>query len=89
MVHGSALAALVIESHVRRADNTNLRAALESSRTIGMAVGILMTTFRADRETAFALLRSTSMTLNATLRDVAGEVADTGALPVPRPSRRP
>ncbi len=89
MVRGSALAALVIESHVRRADNTNLRAALESSRTIGMAVGILMTTFRADRETAFALLRSTSMTLNATLRDVAGEVADTGALPVPRPSRRP
>lgn len=82
------LAALVLESHLRRRDVADLRAALETSRTIGMAIGILMTTHRVDRVGAFTLLRQASMDLNAKLRDVAAEVADTGTLPDPRPPRR-
>lgn len=75
------LAALVLEAQLRRQDVHHLRAALESSRVIGMAVGILMSSRRMTREEAFELLRDASMALNAKLRDVAGEVADTGSLP--------
>ena len=81
------LAALVLEAHLRRSDVGNLHAALESSRTIGMAVGILMASHRVGREEAFALLRTASMALNAKLRDVAAEVADTGELPGSSPRR--
>ncbi|MGG5258289.1 ANTAR domain-containing protein [Phycicoccus avicenniae] len=75
------LAALVLEAHLRRQDVGNLRAALESSRTIGMAVGILMANHRVGRDEAFSLLREASMALNTKVRDVAAEVTDTGTLP--------
>lgn len=75
------LAALVVEADLRRRDVTNLTAALETSRTIGTAVGILMANHRVTREDAFALLRRASMDLNEKLRDVAEDVQLTGALP--------
>ena len=62
-----------------RADN--LQAALESSREIGAAIGVVMSHHRVTRDVAFDLLRSASQQLNRKLRDVAGEVVETGTLP--------
>ena len=70
-----------------RADN--LQAALESSREIGAAIGVLMSYHRVTREVAFELLRSASQRLNRKLRDVAGEVVQTGTLPTPRRTSGP
>ena len=75
------LAALVLESRLRDEDVRNLRSALDSSRVIGAAVGILMANRRLSREDAFAVLRRTSMDLNRKLRDVAQHVEFAGDLP--------
>jgi len=66
----------------------NLQTALSSSREIGMALGILMAHRKITGDVAFDLLRTTSQNLHRKLRDVAGEVMETGALPE-LPSRRP
>ncbi|MFQ6171616.1 GAF and ANTAR domain-containing protein [Oryzobacter sp. R7] len=76
-------AALVIEAELRREDVSNLTTALESSRVISGAVGILMATHRLSRDDAFAVLRRTSMDLNLKLRAVAEHVEFTGDLPEP------
>lgn len=84
VVTGSLLApfaAVVLEAHLRRQDVANLTAALETSRSIGTAVGILMATHHVKRDEAFELLRRASMDLNAKLRDIATEVELTGVLP--------
>lgn len=75
------LAALAVETELRRQDRSNLLEALRSSRQVSTAVGILMATHRVDSDTAFALLRRASMNLNQKLRDVADEVTHTGELP--------
>lgn len=76
-------AALVIEAQLRQDDVRNLTTALESSRVISSAVGILMATHRLSRDDAFAVLRRTSMDLNLKLRAVAEHVEFTGGLPEP------
>jgi hypothetical protein len=58
-----------------------LTRALDTSRQIGSAVGILMTVHRITAEDAFTLLRTTSQRLNRKLRLVADDVVRTGALP--------
>ena len=78
------LAALAVEADLREIDRANLMKALESSRQISTAVGILMSTHRLSHEQAFALLRRASMDLNAKVRNVAEEVNHTGALPLKR-----
>ena len=82
-------AALVVEAELRRRDVNGISQALESNRTIGTAVGILMAVHGITREEAFARLRRASMDLNAKMRDVASEVEHTGALPRRRPARGP
>lgn len=74
-------AALAVESILRQQDVTNLRDALTSSRQIGTAVGIIMSRELLSAEDAFAVLRRTSQELNRKLRDIAVEVAMTGAVP--------
>ncbi len=59
----------------------HLERALENSRTIGVAMGILMGQHKITREQAFDLLRLASQTTNRKLADVAGDVQETGALP--------
>jgi ANTAR domain-containing protein/GAF domain-containing protein len=69
---------------------TNLEAALESSRAIGMALGVLMSARKVTEEQAFAMLRMASQNLHRKLRAVAAEVVETGTLPdlpVPRAAR--
>lgn len=66
----------------------NLTIALQSSRQIGTAMGILMTHRKVTEEQAFTMLRTASQHLHRKLRDVAAVVAETGALPdVPQVAR--
>lgn len=69
---------------------TNLEAALESSRTIGVALGVLMSARKVTQEQAFTLLRVASQNLHRKLRAVAAEVVETGTLPdlpAPKPAK--
>jgi transcriptional regulator with GAF, ATPase, and Fis domain len=61
-----------------RADN--LHAALQSNRTIGTAIGILMTRHLITEDNAFNLLRIVSQRTHRKLADIARDVVDTGAL---------
>jgi GAF domain-containing protein len=63
-----------------RARTSNLQTALESSRHIGAAIGVLMATLKVTEEQAFDLLRHTSQTTHRKLRDVAERVVETGTL---------
>lgn len=83
------LAALAVEAHLRRVEHDDLMMALRSSRQISTAVGILMAAHHLSSDDAFEALRRTSMDLNTKLRDVAGEVTLTGALPTGPIRRRP
>jgi hypothetical protein len=75
--HAASLVALfAAEDH-----STNLETALQSSREIGIALGILMAHRKVTQDAAFDLLRSASQNLHRKLRDVAGEVLETGTLP--------
>ncbi len=68
----------------------HIQRALDSNREIGTAMGILMATSKVTRDTAFALLRSTSQNGNRKLLDIAADVVDTGILrPLPAKPRSP
>jgi AmiR/NasT family two-component response regulator len=75
--HASTLLALAEAEETA----TNLRAALQHSRDIGAAVGILMALRRTTREEAFGLLRVASQHTHRKLHELALEVVETGALP--------
>jgi AmiR/NasT family two-component response regulator len=67
----------------------NLEKALDTSREIGTAVGVLMSAHKLTREQAFDLLRIASQRSNRRVQELAIEVVDTGSLPqMPRGSRR-
>ena len=59
-----------------------LSGALERSRDIGAAIGILMVTHRVTRETAFKMLCLVSSHQNRKVHVVAGDVVTTGDLPL-------
>jgi hypothetical protein len=59
----------------------NLRRALEHSRDIGAAIGILMATRKVTRDGAFDLLRVASQNSNVKLRLLALEVVEQGCIP--------
>jgi hypothetical protein len=59
----------------------NLLNALQTSREIGIALGIVMAVHKVPREQAFDLLRVVSQHTHRKISDVAAEVASTGALP--------
>lgn len=82
------LAALAIEAELRQSDHDNLTRALESSRHISTAVGIIMAVEHVSEDEAFTLLRQASMDLNERVYDVAAEVNLTGASPERRHQRR-
>ncbi|MCW2538363.1 MAG: hypothetical protein JWN95_88 [Frankiales bacterium] len=65
----------------------NLETALQHSREIGAALGILMAHRKVTQDDAFAMLRRASQNLHRKLREVAAEVVETGTLPeVPAPA---
>jgi hypothetical protein len=61
----------------------NLQIALESNRSIGIAVGILMAHELLTAEQAFTRLRQVSQRSHRKLREVAADVIGTGELPAP------
>ena len=61
----------------------HLRRALEHSRDIGAAVGVLMAINKVDRSHALDLLRRTRQHQNRKLHDLALDVISTGELPRP------
>jgi GAF domain-containing protein len=75
--HGS----LAVGRASAREQAQNLRIALDSSREIGIAMGIVMAVAMVTRDQAFDLLRIASQRLHRKLRDIATEIVDTGALP--------
>ena len=73
----AAHAATAVSAVIYRDQATNLRQALESNREIGVAMGVLMTTYKLSRDQSFDLLRVASQNTNRKLRDLATSVADT------------
>ena len=61
-----------------------IRRGLETNRTIGTAVGVIMATYRLSAEQAFRMLTTASQNTNSKLRDIAATVSETGALPFRR-----
>lgn len=74
--HAAPAAALVAE----RERTANLLRALASNRSIGVAMGVLMARHRITADEAFDLLRTASQHSHRKLRDIAADVAETGAL---------
>jgi hypothetical protein len=73
-------ASSVVLSSGSRETILNLEKALQSNRQIGMAVGVIMATYRLTPERSFELLRLASMNHNRKLRDIADSVVLTGTL---------
>jgi len=73
-------ASSVVRSSGSREKILNLERALESNRQIGIAVGVIMATYRLTSERSFELLRLASMNHNRKLRDIADSVVLTGTL---------
>jgi hypothetical protein len=61
----------------------NLELALSSSREIGIAMGILMSTHKIRSDQGFDLLRRVSQRTHRKLHDIALDVATTGAIDLP------
>lgn len=66
-----------------RSDAGHLEVALQSSRRIGAAIGIIMERDRVPEDEAFARLRKASQDTNRKLRDVAEQIVLTGTTPTP------
>jgi hypothetical protein len=79
----AAYSSMALLAAARHDKTRNLTRALETSREIGVAIGILMASGRLTSELAFDQLCTASQTLNRKLRDIAADVALTGALPPP------
>lgn len=74
-------AALALQNSLHAREVANLETALQSSRQIGTAMGILMARQLITSEQAFAQLSAASQLLNRKLRDIAADVERTGQLP--------
>ena len=59
-----------------RAEVADLRAALQNSRVIGVAMGILMERHDLTADAAFGTLARMSQRSERTLADIAGELVD-------------
>lgn len=79
-VHDELIAELQAEGLITSEHAAHLEVALKTARTIGAAVGIIMSFLRVGEVEAFSLLRKASNDRNLKLRLVAEEVVRTGAL---------
>ena len=77
----STIASIALQHALEQKRRENLEIALESSRVIGMAMGIIMANQLCTADQAFDALRRISQETNRKLRDVALDVTETGALP--------
>lgn len=72
----AAFASVVLTAAAERQTAASLRTALDNSREIGKAIGILMATYEVGDEEAFEMLRSASNRLNVRLATLAQQVLD-------------
>jgi hypothetical protein len=72
--------ATAVQTVHSRAKAANLERALETSRDIGVAMGIIMARRACTRDEAFELLRRASRVHQRKLAGIAADVADTGIL---------
>jgi hypothetical protein len=77
----ASYASLTLLNDLHQDKIMNLERALESSREIGTAIGILMARELCTADQAFDMLRLASQHTHRKLRDIAAQVKDTGALP--------
>lgn len=77
-VHQEMIAELQAEGLVSSDRAAHLEVALQTARTIGAAIGIVMTLYSVHEAGAFELLRKASQDNNRKLRLVAEEVVLTG-----------
>ena len=77
----ASYASLALLKEFHEASAEHLRTALESSRQIGMAIGILMARHLMTSDQAMAALRRASNHLQRKVRDIAVDVTETGQLP--------
>ena len=77
------IAELQAEGLVSSEQARNLDSALQTARTVGGAVGIVMTRYRVSEVGAFELLKKASQESNRRLRLVAADVVLMGDLPGP------
>ena len=66
---------------------SELERALITGREVGVAIGVVMATYKITQEDAFALLRMVSQNTNRKVVELAQEVVKTGTLVLP-PARR-
>ena len=78
----AAQGAMAVAAVRARAQAAQLSAALENSRDIGIAMGVLMRSHTLTRDAAFEMLREASQRSHRKLSDIARDVADTGALDI-------
>ncbi len=83
----ASYASLVLLNELKADQIYHLELALDSNREIGVAIGILMAQNRSTHDEALDQLLSASQHLNRKLRDIAGEVNQTGQLPDQRRKR--
>jgi hypothetical protein len=76
-------AALALTAARRLSKIENLERALQTSRRIGTAIGILMANHRVTEKEAFDLLRIASQSSHRKVHDIADDVVHTGELHVP------
>jgi AmiR/NasT family two-component response regulator len=69
-----------------RGKMTNLERALEHSRDIGVAIGIVMAAQKVTRDCAWEMLRMVSQYQNRKVRLIAADVIDTGELAAKTPA---
>jgi hypothetical protein len=79
--------ALGVTSLARKLRGDHLERALESNRSIGVAIGILMARHLVSQAEAFDLLRVASQHTHRKLADIALDVIDTGILEYPGPRK--
>jgi transcriptional regulator with GAF, ATPase, and Fis domain len=76
----ASFASVAVAAALERENSAQLRVALDTNRTIGAAVGILMATHGIAQEDAFSMLSTASQRVNRKLREVAAGIV-TGASP--------
>jgi hypothetical protein len=81
--------ALALARVTAREKAANLMRAVTTNREIGMAMGVLMSTYKIAEDEAFNLLRITSQNTHRKLNSIARKVIETGTLELPKnaPSR--
>ncbi|HZZ50381.1 MAG TPA: GAF and ANTAR domain-containing protein [Pseudonocardia sp.] len=84
---GLLLAAHAAVTLAAARQETNLRQALDTSRRIGEAIGVVMSRYRITEVEAFDRLVQHSQQHNIKVRNLAEDILQSGELPTPKPQR--